>query len=248
LGIYLRQLTVNKNLSKQTGPTDTALAGKGVESIKLKAKAILFDLDGTIVDSKEAYFEAARRAFATTGKETADIKVMIEIPKRLEQNMPINDLINGIDLDRFLQTYLKAYYEATASMTEPFPNIADTLKKLSEKVKLALTTRRHVPTKEVIRQLEEFGLAKYFQKVMTALDTLNPKPSPEALLECSKQLKVKACECVVVGDSVVDIRAGKNAGAKTVAVLSGIFSREELEKEKPDLILRNVKELPDFIE
>jgi phosphoglycolate phosphatase-like HAD superfamily hydrolase len=53
---------------------------------------------------------------------------------------------------------------------------------------------------------------------------------------------------VVVGDSVVDIRAGKNAGAKTVAVLSGIFSREELEKEKPDLILESVKELPDFIE
>ena len=216
--------------------------------MKLKARGILFDLDGTIVDSKEAYFEAARTAFAAMGKETVNVKVMTEIPKRLEQNLPINDLINGTDVKRFLQIYLKAYYDATASRTKPFPNVADTLKKLSEKAKLALTTRRHVPTKEVIRQLEGFGLAKYFQKVVTAFDTLNPKPSPEALLECSKQLKVEACECVVVGDSVVDIRAGKNAGAKTVAVLSGIFSREELEKEKPDLILESVKELPDFIE
>ena len=216
--------------------------------MKLKARGILFDLDGTIVDSKEAYFEAARTAFAAMGQETVDIKVMTEIPKRLEQNMPINDLISRIDVDRFLQIYLKAYYDATASRTKPFPNVADTLKKLSEKAKLALTTRRHVPAKEVIRQLEEFGLAKYFQKVVTAFDTMNPKPSPEALLECSKQLKVEACECVVVGDSVVDVRAGKNAGANTVAVLSGIFSREELEKEKPDLILKSVKELPDFIQ
>ena len=216
--------------------------------MKLKARGILFDLDGTIVDSKEAYFEAARTAFAAMGQETVNIKVMTEIPKRLEQNMPINDLISRINVDRFLQIYLKAYYDATASRTKPFPNVADTLKKLSEKAKLALTTRRHVPTKEVIRQLEEFGLAKYFQKVVTAFDTMNPKPSPEALLGCSKQWKVEACECVVVGDSVVDVRAGKNAGANTVAVLSGIFSREELEKEKPDLILKSVKELPDFIE
>lgn len=216
--------------------------------MKLKARGILFDLDGTIVYSKEAYFEAARTAFAAMGKETVNVKVMTEIPKRLEQNLPINDLINGTDVKRFLQIYLKAYYDATASRARPFPNVENTLKKLSEKAKLALTTRRHVPTKEVIRQLEGFGLAKYFQKVVTAFDTLNPKPSPEALLECSKQLKVEAYECVVVGDSVVDIRAGKNAGAKTVAVLSGIFSREELEKEKPDLILESVKELPDFIE
>ena len=56
------------------------------------------------------------------------------------------------------------------------------------------------------------------------------------------------CECVVVGDSVADIKAGKTAGIKTVAVLSGIFSREELESEKPDLILKSVNKLPDFLE
>jgi phosphoglycolate phosphatase-like HAD superfamily hydrolase len=51
-----------------------------------------------------------------------------------------------------------------------------------------------------------------------------------------------------VGDSVADVRAGKNAGAKTIAVLSGIFTREELEKEKPDLIINDINELPSFLE
>ena len=63
-----------------------------------------------------------------------------------------------------------------------------------------------------------------------------------------KTTGIETCECVVVGDSVADIKAGKAAGAITVAVLSGIFSREELEREKPDLILENVNKLPDFLE
>jgi len=80
------------------------------------------------------------------------------------------------------------------------------------------------------------------------LDTHDSKPSPEALIKCAKQFDIQMCECAVVGDSIVDIKAGKNAGAKTVAVLSGIFSREELENEKPDLILESVNKLPDFLE
>jgi phosphoglycolate phosphatase-like HAD superfamily hydrolase len=91
-------------------------------------------------------------------------------------------------------------------------------------------------------------LEKYFAEVITALDACSPKPSPEALVECARRLGVKTSECVFVGDSVVDVKAGKNAGAWTVAVLSGIFSREELETEKPDLILENVNDLEDFLE
>jgi len=216
--------------------------------MKLKVEAILFDLDGTIVDSRQAYLEALKTAFTATGQKIVGIDIVTEIPKRLEQNLPINDLLIGIDVQRFLETYLKAYYQTTALNTKPFPNVACTLEKLSERTKLALTTRRHVPRKEVAEQLERFGLAKYFQHIVTAQDTVNPKPSPEALIECSRMLGVKTVECMVVGDSVVDVRAGKNAGAKTVAVLSGIFSREELEREKPDLILENVKKILDFIE
>jgi phosphoglycolate phosphatase len=83
--------------------------------------------------------------------------------------------------------------------------------------------------------------------VTTALDTRYPKPSPQAFIQCAEKLNVETGECLVVGDSVADVRAGKNAGAKTVAVLSGIFSRAELEEEKPDLILESVSKLPEFL-
>jgi len=214
----------------------------------LKVKGILLDLDGTIVDSREAYQEAIDIAFAATGQKMVDAKIAIEIPKKLEQNLPINDIVKGVDVQKFLEAYLKAYYQATAAKTKPMPNISDALNKLSKKARLALITMRYVPKKKIIDELERFGIAKRFQYVITALDTRNPKPAPEAIIKCASQLGILTCECAVVGDSVADIRAGKKAGAKTVAVLSGIFTREELEREKPDLILKSINQLPDFIE
>ena len=219
-----------------------------VEKSKLKVKGIILDLDGTIVDSKEVYVEAAKAAFAAIGQERVDIKIAMEIPRRLEQNLSINNMIKGIDIRKFLDAYLKSYYEMTATKTKLMPNASETLKKLSRKAKLALVTMRHVPKEEVVLELGKFGLAKYFRLIITASDTYYPKPSPEALLRCAKQLGIHASECAVVGDSVADVRAGRNVGAKTVAVLSGIFTKEELETEKPDLILESINELPDFLE
>ena len=56
------------------------------------------------------------------------------------------------------------------------------------------------------------------------------------------------CDCVIAGDSVIDIRAGKAAGAKTVAVLSGLYSQKELAEEKPDLILKDITWLPNHVD
>lgn len=214
---------------------------------KLQVKGIILDLDGTLVDSKEAYKEAAKTAFSALGKNAFDIHAVAEIPKRFEQGIPLDGLIPANDVDKFTAVYLRTYYQATIVKTKPLPNVADTLRKLSEKAKLALSTRRNVPKKEVIEQLEKFGLALYFQVVMTAADRVNPKPSPDTLIECCRKLGVGAIDCIVVGDSVVDVRAGKRAGARTVAVLSGIFSRKELEMERPDLILEGVWKLPNFL-
>ena len=214
---------------------------------KLKVKGILFDLDGTIVDSRDAYFEAAKTAFEAIGQKPPEKQNSLEIPKRLEQRLPIDDLV-GNDTRGFLDSYLKTYYSLTKTKTTPISDIPPTLNTLSKKAKLALITMRFVPRTAVIEELEQFGLAKYFVYVVTALDTVMPKPSPEALIKTVEALDVNMCDCVIVGDSVIDVRAGKSAGAMTVAVLSGLFSRAELVKEHPDLILENVSELPLFLD
>ncbi len=219
-----------------------------MKELKLRIKGILLDLDGTMVDSREAYCEALKAAYKTVGQESHDERLAFEIPRKLEQSLPIDDVLRGIDVQKFLNAYLKAYHQATSTKCRPFPGIAHTLKQLSDKARLAVITMRRVSKNQVIAELERFGLAQYISHVVTALDTRSPKPSPDAILSCSKLLDVEAYDCVMVGDSVTDVRAGKNSGATTVAVLSGIFSRKELEAEKPDLILENVQELPCFLD
>jgi HAD superfamily hydrolase (TIGR01509 family) len=212
-----------------------------------KTKGIFLDLDGTIVDSTEAYIEAARIASQAVGKIPPQTKAALEIPRRIEQGLSINDLIGG-DPKKFLGFYLKAYYSSTEAKTKLLPNVSATLRALSGKSKLALVTMRHVPNQVVFKELDYFGIAKYFTHIVTALDTSKPKPSPEALIQCVKALDLEMCDCIIAGDSVNDVRAGKAAGARTVAVLSGLFQREELVKECPDLILPDVTTLPEFIE
>ena len=185
---------------------------------KLRVNGIFFDLDGTIVDSREAYYEAARLAFKAIGQEPPENNVTLEIPRKLEKKQQINNVVKG-NLRKFLRVYLKAYRSITMEKTKPLPNVSNT-----------------------------FNIARHFAYVVTALDTDRPKPSPEALTKCAKALDVKMCDCIIVGDSISDVRAGKAAGCKTVAVLSGLFSHQELSKENPDLILEDVTDLPNFIE
>ena len=92
---------------------------------------------------------------------------------------------------------------------------------------------RHAPKESIIKELQCFGISKYFTYIVTALDTSKPKPSPEALIKCVEALDVEMCNCIIAGDSVNDVRAGKAAGAGTVAVLSGLFQCEELVKRMP---------------
>ena len=214
---------------------------------KFKAKAIFFDLDGTIVDSRGAYYEAARAAFRAVGQEPPEMKTALEIPRRLEQKRPLSDIIR-VDTRKFLDVYLEAYYSVTETKTNLLPNVSTVLETLSARAKLALITMRAVPKESIMKELDHFGVANCFNYVVTALDTLKPKPSPEALAKCVEALDVQICDCVIVGDSINDVKAVKAAGAKTVAVLSGLFSREEVAAEHPDLIIKDAAALPTFIE
>jgi HAD superfamily hydrolase (TIGR01509 family) len=214
---------------------------------KLKVKGIFLDLDGTIVDSTEAYIEAAKIAFQAIGQKPPQTKIALEIPRRLEQGISLDDITGG-NAKKMLEFYFEAYYSVVEAKTRLIPNVSVALDALSEKAKLALITMRHVSSTVIQKELDYFGISQYFTHVVTALDTTKPKPSPEALIRCVKALDLEMCACVIAGDSVTDVRAGKAAGARTVAVLSGLFKCEELAGECPDLILPDVTALPEFIQ
>lgn len=218
-----------------------------MNSPKLNVKGMLFDLDGTILDTKPAYIETAKIVFKETGQQPPEVEVALEIPKRIEQRQPLSDLVT-IDVSEFMRVYLKTFYVVSASRTKPFPQVAATLETLAHRAKLSVITMRFVPKNSVVKELEQFHLSKYFAHVVTALDTHKPKPSPEALVKAVAAMDVQMCECVIVGDSVIDVKAGKAAGITTVAVLTGLYSRAELEKAEPNFIINDISELPEIIE
>lgn len=214
---------------------------------KLKAKGIFLDLDGTIVDSTAAYLEAAKIAFQAVNKPIPIDEVMLDLPKRIEQGRPIEHITHGTT-DEFLPVYLDAYHKITEAETKLLPNVEATLAILSTKYKLGLFTMRHIPSEWLRKELCTLRIDKYFTHVVTALDTDKPKPHPEGLLLCIDALKIDLCDCIMAGDSINDLRAGKAAGVRTIGFLSGLYTRAELELEKPDLVLPGLGSLPEVLE
>lgn len=217
---------------------------------KLKAKALLVDLDGTLVDSVEAFEAAAKAALTAFGCSQGSENPGLEIARRLQRNLPLDDFFdeNGVDVasrEKFLKLFLQSFYSMATSMTRLLPGVDKALDKLSRNFVLALITRRLVSRMEVEKELRRLGLDRYFRTVITALDVVRSTPFPDAVLKAAEELGVPVSDCVVVSDSGVDIQAGKCAGAKTVAVLSGLFDEEELEREKPDIILEDINRLPE---
>jgi len=224
----------------------------GRASRKLKSQALLVDLDGTLVDPSEAFSEAAGKTLQKFGSAYNSEEVGMDIARHLQLNLPLDECLDKVAIDEasrkcFLETFLQYFYEAAPNKTKLLPNVSKTLRRFSKNLSLALVTRRFMPKKLVREELKRLRVDRYFATVVTSLEVERPTPSPDAILKAAEELRVQIQNCVVVSDSGVDIRAGRAAGAKTVAVLSGLFNEEELRKEKPDLILENINDLPEHI-
>jgi phosphoglycolate phosphatase len=109
------------------------------------------------------------------------------------------------------------------------------VRELSEEYDLGIITTRNRSDTELF--LEFFGLHDCFKTVVTRQDVKRLKPHPEPVRHAAEQLGYSPAQCVMVGDTTVDVQAGKRAGALTVGVLCGFGERPELERLKPDLLL-----------
>ena len=219
---------------------------------RIKAKALLIDLDGTIVDITEPCHAAAKEAAVKLRIANVDPEIGVEIAKKLQESNSVDEAALKLEKSRkigkdFLKAFLDSWYASAPSRTTLLPKVSKTLQKVSKKYPLALITRRNMPKKPIKKELKRLGLASFFKVIVTSQDVDEPKPSPQAYEKAADELGVLVQDCAVIGDSTVDIQAGKYAGAKTIAVLSGLFSRKELERLDPDLILEDLNSLPQFL-
>lgn len=145
-------------------------------------------------------------------------------------------------IDKIRGGYKKFFYSAQAGkLIKLYPKVAEAINALHKNgYKLAIFTNAKVSS--VRRDLRGVDLSK-FSLIISEEDLKNKKPSGEGILKITSKLDVKPEEAIYVGDCVVDILAAKDAGCKSIALLCGMGLKNHLEKEKPDLVFKNLWEM-----
>jgi phosphoglycolate phosphatase-like HAD superfamily hydrolase len=121
------------------------------------------------------------------------------------------------------------------------PSVDQMLISLKGRYLMAVVSARD--ERSTMRFLNQFDLAKYFDVIVTGLSAPHTKPYPDPILFAAQKMRVKPEECLMIGDTTVDMRAGKSAGAQTLGVLCGFGEEQELRKLGADLILQSTSDL-----
>lgn len=177
-------------------------------------KAVLFDLDGTLIDSDEAVVWCVNELLKKHGLPMADKDVIIPLI-----GIGLVPLLKHfmMEPEQYVPEYRRLYREGFPSRTKVYPGAADLLSSLKEKgLKTAIVTNRNKALAMDI--LEEFGLDSHIDEVIGDGDGLPLKPDPAVIEEMCRRLRVKPAEVVMVGDTDIDVETGRNAGAGTIFV------------------------------
>ena len=190
---------------------------------------ILFDLDGTLIDSTEAILESFHTACEKLGfpsPKDEDIKRLIGYP------LDYMFAHVGVPKERvwdFVATYKEHYRVISKAKTVLLPRAKEAVKEAASFARLGIVTTK---TGRYSRELmEHFGLGHYFEVLVGREDVTNPKPHPEPILNALEMMHpAKEEEIYMIGDTKLDMECAKEAGVKALGVLCGYGGKEELEK------------------
>ncbi len=210
---------------------------------------ICFDLDDTLLDSDKLHIFAFRKAFQK-----------FKLPEIKPNEISKIFGASGTMIVRNLYPYLSEE-EAHEIVLEHNKNVLNNINRIPiktfkgvKKTLQELKKRGHklgvisnCTHKEIIKELEVAGIdTKLFSVIVGNDDVKHSKPWPDEILKAEKLTHHKAD--FIVGDSPYDIIAGKKAGCKTIAVLTGHYNRERIAQEKPDYIIKELKEILEVID
>ncbi len=214
----------------------------------LEVRAVVFDVDGTLIDTLEAYRVCTEKAFAPLG-----VPVTIDIIRHYfathqpfwESLLPADQADRETILPNLEAEALRHFPDALQTHGKVFPNLAQTLHRLRRKsLKLGIFTGS---TCAVLEPLREQDLLSCFDAVTTGEDIDRHKPHPEGLHHCLRQLGVEPREAAYVGDTTMDIQACRAAGTKSIAVLTGAGDCSALAAEGPDWTIHSHRQLPAIV-
>ncbi|MDQ0196665.1 pyrophosphatase PpaX [Paenibacillus wynnii] len=209
-------------------------------------ECVLFDLDGTIVDTNELIINSFMHALKQNALTPLSREQIIpHMGTTLQQQMRA---FSGLeDVSKLELSYREFNYEHHDALVRPFPQVNETMEELRRRgIKMGIVTTKIRPT--TIKALEMFDLLQYMDTIVTVNDVTEPKPHPEPVLTAVRNLGVDLRKTLMVGDSAVDIQSAKTAGVYTAAVAWSLKGEETLRKYEPDYIIHDMTEILAIVE
>ncbi|MCK5083582.1 MAG: HAD-IIIA family hydrolase [Candidatus Omnitrophica bacterium] len=211
-----------------------------------KIQLVIFDLDGTLVDAYQAVAGSVNYTLAQTGRAPVDDKAIKRAvgwgPRYL-----VGTFVDREDLDRALSIYRQHHARALKSGTKWLPGARELIEALDgQGYRLAIASNR--PTRFTHIILKHLKAERAFDHVLCADKVAEPKPAGEMLEKILAKFSLSPEEALYVGDMTVDVETGHAAGVRTIAVLTGSSSREEVAACKPLAIIDHIKEAAGILE
>lgn len=205
-------------------------------------QALLFDLDGVLIDSEPLHEKAQRLVFAEHDLTVPD-DFFVRFKGKTEEDVfehVVQHHARHLDVAT-LVARKHAVYEEIFDELEAVDGALDFLKRRhSEGRRLGLTTS--ATPEDQRRSFARYGLGRYFGAVVTVADVAHPKPHPEPYQTTARRLGADPARCLVIEDSAHGVEAGRRAGC-TVAALTTSFNREELERAGAHVVAATFDEL-----
>lgn len=212
-------------------------------------KGVVFDLDGTLVNSIEDISDSMNLVLRDAGFEEYNYKTYETFIGNGIRSLVIKALPDSVtsesEIDLYFNKMLTVYAENCTNKTAPYDGILELLEKLVEKriVLSVLSNKADALTKMAVKK----KLPNIFSPVIGLTTEALKKPNPNTLLEICKTIGLNKDEVLFVGDTSVDIQTAKNAGMKVAAVTWGFRSKEDLLKESPDFLVDTPDALMDLL-
>jgi phosphoglycolate phosphatase len=206
-------------------------------------RALIFDLDGTLIDSKQDLIRSVNAMLVEMGREALHEDTISGYIGHGAPKLVGRALGNGTTEDereRALKFFLAHYEEHKLDTTCAYPGVAEALKELRELPMAVLTNK---PVRVSNRILEGLGLAKYFRAVYGGNSFETKKPDPLGAKKILDELDAAPAEAMMIGDSEVDVQTARNAGTLAAAVNYG-FGTHDRAVYPADIYLESLAELP----
>ncbi len=215
----------------------------------LAVEVVFFDVDGTLVDSVEAYRVVAERAVASYGipitREMVRHALNVNHPNFWDLAIPTNQPDRVEVMKAVKKEAMRQWPAVLDQYGRIFSGVGQTLETLKNRgLRLGIVTGSFGGS---LQPLREAGLMDFFEVVITGGDVDHRKPDPEGLLKATTALGIEPGEAVYIGDSVVDTQASRAAGLASVAVLCGAGDSALLSAEGPDWIVYTCSHLPEIL-